>query len=111
AYTRHTCSIHPTHQFVVLMIRRPPRSTLFPYTTLFRSSEERGHELPVGARSTAAFWYWRQHEGGFPRNYLAKRHSHQTGKNKSRPDHRHPGGQRNRGEAVPASAVEVNWIF
>src|SRR5437763_3071919 len=24
-----------------LMIRRPPRSTLFPYTTLFRSSEER----------------------------------------------------------------------
>src|SRR5438105_10819177 len=23
-----------------LMIRRPPRSTLFPYTTLFRSSEE-----------------------------------------------------------------------
>src|SRR3712207_9004207 len=23
--------------FVVLMIRRPPRSTLFPYTTLFRS--------------------------------------------------------------------------
>src|SRR2546429_2972013 len=24
------------------MIRRPPRSTLFPYTTLFRSSEERG---------------------------------------------------------------------
>src|SRR3712207_8337079 len=24
-------------QFVLLMIRRPPRSTLFPYTTLFRS--------------------------------------------------------------------------
>src|ERR1022692_5070643 len=24
--------------FVFLMIRRPPRSTLFPYTTLFRSS-------------------------------------------------------------------------
>src|SRR3712207_9595235 len=24
------------------MIRRPPRSTLFPYTTLFRSNEERG---------------------------------------------------------------------
>src|SRR5438034_8435676 len=23
------------------MLRRPPRSTLFPYTTLFRSSEER----------------------------------------------------------------------
>src|SRR5260221_1138433 len=26
------------------MIRRPPRSTLFPYTTLFRSSEARDHE-------------------------------------------------------------------
>src|SRR2546427_13179218 len=24
------------------MIRRPPRSTLFPYTTLFRSDDERG---------------------------------------------------------------------
>ena len=29
------CSIH----FFFLMIRRPPRSTLFPYTTLFRSEE------------------------------------------------------------------------
>src|SRR5699024_12790635 len=26
--------------FFLLMIRRPPRSTLFPYTTLFRSKEE-----------------------------------------------------------------------
>src|SRR5256885_11072945 len=26
--------------FFFLMIRRPPRSTLFPYTTLFRSREE-----------------------------------------------------------------------
>src|SRR2546422_8554717 len=26
------------------MIRRPPRSTLFPYTTLFRSLEEGAHE-------------------------------------------------------------------
>src|SRR5438034_5428032 len=30
------------------MIRRPPRSTLFPYTTLFRS----------GARHIAATWKW-----------------------------------------------------
>src|SRR3989442_6309208 len=28
------------------MIRRPPRSTLFPYTTLFRSKLERGKGLP-----------------------------------------------------------------
>src|SRR3712207_6962324 len=26
-----------SHYFFFLMIRRPPRSTLFPYTTLFRS--------------------------------------------------------------------------
>src|SRR2546428_8376581 len=30
------------------MIRRPPRSTLFPYTTLFRSREEEGREPPAG---------------------------------------------------------------
>src|SRR3712207_8083460 len=29
--------------FIFLMIRRPPRSTLFPYTTLFRSCSRRHH--------------------------------------------------------------------
>src|SRR3989442_13256582 len=29
--------------FFFLMIRRPPRSTLFPYTTLFRSLDGQGH--------------------------------------------------------------------
>src|SRR3712207_7876228 len=29
---------HLEHVFFFLMIRRPPRSTLFPYTTLFRSA-------------------------------------------------------------------------
>src|SRR3712207_8281613 len=29
-----------SYYFFFLMIRRPPRSTLFPYTTLFRSREE-----------------------------------------------------------------------
>src|SRR2546425_2153999 len=29
------------------MIRRPPRSTLFPYTTLFRSLEERRRRAPA----------------------------------------------------------------
>src|SRR3712207_8879297 len=29
------------------MIRRPPRSTLFPYTTLFRSDVEEDHEVRV----------------------------------------------------------------
>src|SRR5688572_32715996 len=39
------------------MIRRPPRSTLFPYTTLFRSWEKRGAwrgELLRGPRSKVA---------------------------------------------------------
>src|SRR5256885_12959917 len=34
------------------MIRRPPRSTLFPYTTLFRSLE--GDDAPRGARARLA---------------------------------------------------------
>src|SRR5215471_19828957 len=35
--------------FFFLIIRRPPRSTLFPYTTLFRSRRRRAH-LRVGLR-------------------------------------------------------------
>src|SRR3712207_6893467 len=31
-----------------LMIRRPPRSTLFPYTTLFRSTDRCTGRIPVG---------------------------------------------------------------
>src|SRR3712207_7285416 len=33
-----------------LMIRRPPRSTLFPYTTLFRSRHPHRHGLEHGRR-------------------------------------------------------------
>src|SRR3712207_9006733 len=33
--------------FFFLMIRRPPRSTLFPYTTLFRSEEVLRLQVPV----------------------------------------------------------------
>src|SRR6266480_5848111 len=50
-----------------LMIRRPPRSTLFPYTTLFRSSGSRRPSrvtvigtAPIGSayrRSTTAPWW------------------------------------------------------
>src|SRR3712207_7032610 len=35
-------------RFFFLMIRRPPRSTLFPYTTLFRSAVERLHAVVLG---------------------------------------------------------------
>src|SRR3712207_9561729 len=36
------------------MIRRPPRSTLFPYTTLFRSIATDGDGVPVACIATAA---------------------------------------------------------
>src|SRR5438067_10595839 len=36
--TQPYCDFHSTRQpFFFLLLRRPPRSTLFPYTTLFRS--------------------------------------------------------------------------
>src|SRR5260370_24855145 len=39
-------------RFFFLMIRRPPRSTLFPYTTLFRSPLGRDSEI-LGAQTRA----------------------------------------------------------
>src|SRR3712207_7344725 len=36
------------------MIRRPPRSTLFPYTTLFRSSEVLSYPIPDPPRAAPA---------------------------------------------------------
>src|SRR2546430_9534060 len=49
------------------MIRRPPRSTLFPYTTLFRSTPA----MLVGATGTTAVACALRHEGirhEFPRH-------------------------------------------
>src|SRR2546430_13648711 len=49
--------------FFFLMIRRPPRSTLFPYTTLFRSAsaeEDRQHEARrtlLKLHAEAAEWF------------------------------------------------------
>src|SRR3989441_5037859 len=47
------------------MIRRPPRSTLFPYTTLFRSSSVNGTVVtkaqnlrPVSSRRAASAFQW-----------------------------------------------------
>src|SRR3712207_7256634 len=41
--------------FFFLMIRRPPRSTLFPYTTLFRSEPPDGRLLLVRQRRDHRF--------------------------------------------------------
>src|SRR2546430_8133714 len=40
--------------FFFLMIRRPPRSTLFPYTTLFRSGQRRLLPVVVHEHAVAA---------------------------------------------------------
>src|SRR5690349_24035325 len=43
--------IPPSHViFFFLMVRRPPRSTLFPYTTLFRSIGHRADQVCVHMR-------------------------------------------------------------
>src|SRR6266516_7904833 len=42
------------------MIRRPPRSTLFPYTTLFRSAPEVGARLVHGGRALQRLAGWPQ---------------------------------------------------
>src|SRR2546426_6504933 len=51
--------------FFFLMIRRPPRSTLFPYTTLFRSPSVAGQSMMVafaemerGAALIASAIFW-----------------------------------------------------
>src|SRR3712207_7398207 len=50
------------------MIRRPPRSTLFPYTTLFRSTEDllgfscaAGRFTSVETRSGLRCWFFASH--------------------------------------------------
>ncbi len=46
----------PYPLFFFLMIRRPPRSTLFPYTTLFRSDPELGELVaPADGEITTIF--------------------------------------------------------
>src|SRR3712207_8350111 len=48
--------------FFFLMIRRPPRSTLFPYTTLFRSAEVcEGRRHHLLAAVVAVLAHLRQH--------------------------------------------------
>src|SRR5688572_32550929 len=54
--------------FFFLLIRRPPRSTLFPYTTLFRSVEDGEGEDGEHQRDAERVQHHRQHgprHGGF----------------------------------------------
>src|ERR1041385_9500165 len=50
--------------FFFLMIRRPPRSTLFPYTTLFRSGLATSlHAVNASHASLAARRFWLERVG------------------------------------------------
>src|ERR1019366_10383716 len=46
-----SCNLYAS--FFFLMIRRPPRSTLFPYTTLFRSMPVRSSRRPSPSNPTS----------------------------------------------------------
>src|SRR6267378_8290819 len=48
--------------FFFLMIRRPPRSTLFPYTTLFRSPVELNFDLGTNGTGASGSVDWRSEE-------------------------------------------------
>src|SRR3989449_4553099 len=62
------------------MIRRPPRSTLFPYTTLFRSESSRGRRATFSAqRSLSGVSAWLlacPHCGRSPTTLVVCRHEH-----------------------------------
>src|SRR2546422_6657460 len=74
--------------FFFLMIRRPPRSTLFPYTTLFRS---------------------RRHLGGGPRNHGRGRYRRGAAGGRSRVAVRGMGGPPNaRGAATDRKSTRLN---
>src|SRR5689334_25335886 len=60
----HTQHSHHSLLFFFLMIRRPPRSTLFPYTTLFRSQPKKPQQRKRGLFSQVPTSYihkiWRK---------------------------------------------------
>src|ERR1051326_8887686 len=56
--------------FFLLMIRRPPRSTLFPYTTLFRSSWQSNVERPLLSQVGASGGVIKAVDSGLGERYL-----------------------------------------
>src|SRR5256885_12838073 len=90
------------------MIRRPPRSTLFPYTTLFRSLEG----LPSVLLGASALWYltdrpadaaWLPAEGrGWLTERLRREQSRQGRDRRGRPRAARPPAPPARGRGPPA---------
>src|SRR2546430_8465211 len=71
------------------MIRRPPRSTLFPYTTLFRSDRGGGADEPGGTASAQG----RDRGGAAGRRAALPRRADREGRRSGR-----AGGDRDRSE-------------
>src|SRR4029434_3329151 len=63
ASPEHSSYLRPVCQFCLLMIRRPPRSTLFPYTTLFRTKSIFACRPPVVPQTTNL---WRTVQNMYP---------------------------------------------
>src|SRR2546429_7534985 len=68
--------------FFFLMIRRPPRSTLFPYTTLFRSQVGKVHgiERPAGGQADGLELRPGERRGGNGKSQFRLRRTAQAGK-------------------------------
>src|SRR3712207_7989130 len=72
------------------MIRRPPRSTLFPYTTLFRSFKQWAQRLQAYAQAPALgaqLDYWRgvgREVAALPQDYASARSEEHTSELQSR---------------------------
>src|SRR2546429_6178340 len=68
--------------FFFLMIRRPPRSTLFPYTTLFRSQVGKVHgiERPAGGQADGLELRPGERRGGHGKSQFRLRRTAQAGK-------------------------------
>src|SRR5687768_18041165 len=76
------------------MIRRPPRSTLFPYTTLFRSTCRVPAAVPIGA------------VGGAGDSVYADRHGDRAGH--SRHSDRHCAGAPDDGGCLDRKSTRLN---
>src|SRR2546430_10648722 len=62
--------------FFFLMIRRPPRSTLFPYTTLFRSVADDGVLVEIDDRHVRATRHVQPIRGGIDREIIPRSEEH-----------------------------------
>src|SRR5690348_18495787 len=82
--------MHPAHtilhthiiRFFSLMIPRPPRSTLFPYTTLFRSAAGRAGSVRLSG-DDLAHEFRRRHRNGIRDGLVRRGRSRAVGDRKS----------------------------